>query len=126
MLREMKGVKQLPGEPPRRWFTDDDFDVIVFVDPSGGPIGFHLCYDKGENERVLIWDDHGGYAHGGIDDGETLLGGMKSSPIIVNDGAFDKTSVIYGLRMASGNIDQRIASFLIDKIEAFESHLGLS
>jgi len=31
MLCEIKNVKQYDGEPQRRWFVDDYFDLIVWL-----------------------------------------------------------------------------------------------
>jgi hypothetical protein len=52
MLAEIRDVRQIPGEGFRRWFSDGDFDLIVWY--AGGEIaGFQLCYDKGRRERAL-------------------------------------------------------------------------
>jgi len=32
MLEESEYVRQVKGEPKRRWFSDDYFDLIVWVD----------------------------------------------------------------------------------------------
>ena len=44
-LREIVDVRQVPGEPKRRWFSSDDIDLIVWLDDSGAPVSFQLCYD---------------------------------------------------------------------------------
>jgi len=39
MLREIRDVRQVSGEPMRRWFSDEDFDLIVWLDPEDRIIG---------------------------------------------------------------------------------------
>ncbi len=60
MLRELADVRQIPGEPRRRWFADDYFDLIVWFDKRGQIIGFQLCYDLPRDEHALTWhEEHG-------------------------------------------------------------------
>lgn len=90
MLRAIRNVRQIPGEPPRRWFSSDRLDLVVWNDDSGAPLGFQFCYDKGGAERALRWDAASGFRFLGIDDGEGE-GGLryKASPILIADGAPD-------------------------------------
>ena len=55
-LVEIIHVRQVPGDPRRRWFSSDDMDLIVWYDDSDAPIGFQLCYDKLRSERALRWE----------------------------------------------------------------------
>ncbi len=48
MLRELKQVRQHKGEPRRRWFNDDYFDLIVWFSEKDSISGFQLCCDKEE------------------------------------------------------------------------------
>ena len=45
MLRELRDVRQVPGESRRRWFASDYFNLIVWYDDDDEPArvsGFHL------------------------------------------------------------------------------------
>lgn len=56
MLVEIENVRQVPGEDHRRWFVDENTDLIVWYDASGDLItGFQLCYDKKSVQRCLTW-----------------------------------------------------------------------
>jgi len=56
MLTEIKNVRQIPGEDTRRWYVDENTDLIVWYAPSGeGISGFQLCYDKKSVQRCLTW-----------------------------------------------------------------------
>jgi hypothetical protein len=119
MLRELKNVRQVDGEPRRRWFTDEYFDIIVFYDQDDKPLGFHLCYCKNENERILVWEKNTGYEHGGIDDGETFFGRRKEAPIMVSDGLFEKPTVTECFRAAKSGIDPVVADFIEKRIAEY-------
>lgn len=83
MLKEHRDIIDDNGAP-RRWFSDEYFDLFVWLDDAH-LTGFQLCYDKGGRERALTWRKDGEMTHTGIDDGEySPLKNM--SPILVPDG----------------------------------------
>jgi hypothetical protein len=120
MLHEIENVRQPPNEGSRRWFSDSFFDLIVWYDPSGTLEGFQLCYDRGVKERALTWRRNMGYSHEKIDDGESITGRMKMTPILVPDGAFDAKGIASRFKDASPGIDPEIAGLVLEKIEALE------
>ncbi|MFW5812247.1 MAG: hypothetical protein ACOCWS_04610, partial [Alkalispirochaetaceae bacterium] len=65
MLSEIKPVRQVPGEGFRRWFTDEEMDLIVWYDGEDQEQieGFQLCYDKEVLERALTWRPEAGFTH---------------------------------------------------------------
>ena len=124
MLREYTDVSQIKGEPKRRWFTDDGFDLIVWLDQGGEIVGFQLCYDKFENERALTWLKASGYMHQRVDDGESnpeLV--QKATPILLADGHFDHKEIANVLRERSAEIEKTISKFVYDKIMQYERHV---
>ena len=93
MLTETKNVRQIDGEPRRRWFWNDYFDIIVWFSDDNEIIGFQLCYDKSKRQRVLTWNKGTGYSHDKIDDGEGDPGKPKGTPILMADGIFEKEKI---------------------------------
>lgn len=71
MLREYKQVSR-PRETPgyRRWFSDDDMDLVVWYSPLGVVRGFQLVYDRDGRPRAFTWHVDAGMVHTGVDDGE--------------------------------------------------------
>ena len=111
MLREVQNVRQIAGEPFRRWFASDWFDIIVWYD--GQEIsGFQLCYDKHNKERALTWKKHGAWHHLGVDDGEGRDMHHKSSPILVADGSFDPEPVLERLMAESLEMPGDLIGFI--------------
>jgi hypothetical protein len=64
MLREIQEIAYEPGMH-RRWFHDDDFDVFLWLTPSGQVTMFQICYSIGPDERALAWHQRAGLFHDG-------------------------------------------------------------
>lgn len=117
MLKEMK-ISQREGENFRRWFTDEDFDLFVWVDNTEEIQEFQLTYDRRDYERVLKWSKKSGYRHEAVDEG-ARPGKPKQTPIFVMDGVFYHKTVAEEFLESSKEMDPAIASFVISKIKAF-------
>ena len=123
MLREVTNVRQIPGDPPRRWFSDEFFDLIVWFAPDKTVHGFQLCYDIANKPRALTWFKDLGYTHDGIDDGEPPGGLTKASPILVPDGLFDTTHIAAKLAAADGELPCDIRELVLAKIREYKKAL---
>src|SRR5207245_10483280 len=62
MLNELAPSRSM-REPRRRWFSDDDFDLVVWFSDSGSIAGSELCYDTSLAESPLTWSRSGGHGH---------------------------------------------------------------
>ena len=111
-LTEVVSVRQVPGEPRRRWFVSDEFDLIVWSDDSGAPSAFQLCYDRPRTEHALIWKPDLGFLHAVVDDGENRGGKYKGTPLLVADGHFDANRVSQRFAQASAHLPPDIADFV--------------
>jgi hypothetical protein len=71
VLAEFETVAAERGaEGKRRWFSDEEMDLIVWYGDDGAISGFELCYDKSKAERAVSWK-RGGKPHSFVvDDGE--------------------------------------------------------
>ena len=115
MLREIRDVKQVPGEPRRRWFSDENFDLIVWLGPEDQILGFQLCYDKETRQKALTWLNGGGYQHSHIDDGDNP-GKMKASPVLEANGRFDREGIGRRFRKNRGDVPDKITDCVYEKI----------
>ena len=120
MLSEIRDVKQNEGEDRRRWFTDDYWDLYVWINDDGGLSGFQLCYEKAYNEHALTWRQGAGFSHTRIDDGEQVAS-SHMTPMLVRDGFFDKDSIARRFKADSSHIDQSIVAFVLKKLAQFPS-----
>ena len=115
MLTEIKDARQVPNEGFRRWFTDDDSDLIVWFEDDE-ITGFQLCYDKFTTERAITWFKKGGFVHTKVDSGEPAMGGPKSTPVLVSDGVFERDVVTERFKEISANVESHLVDFIVTKL----------
>jgi len=115
MLREIRNVVQIEGEPPRRWFFSHEQDLLVWIGPDGTPTAFQLAYGKYHNEHALRWKSGAGYRHYTVDDGETGPVG-KQAPVLEPDGAFPASKVLARFLSLSGELPEDIVRFVAERI----------
>jgi hypothetical protein len=116
MLEEFKNVYQHEGEPKRRWFSDEYFDLIVWYTESNSIFGFQLCYDKQRNQRAVTWKYPSLYFHMRVDDGENQPGHYKSTPILVPDGTFDYKGIAELFKKESLHIEPHITEVVYERV----------
>jgi len=119
MLREYE-TRQVKGEPRRRWFSDDFFDLIVWMSDDSTPWGFQLCYDLLGEERALTWNPESGYSHRLVDSGEGSPE-KNLTPILVPDGAFPGAKILAAFQERSGEVDPLVREFVLDKLRGFRA-----
>jgi len=115
MLREIYHVMQVPEEPRRRWFSDENYDLIVWVDPGDEVVGFQLCYDKEADQKALTWLKQDGYRHSRVDNGDNP-GKMKASPVLEANGHFDREGIGRRFREKRGDVPEKIADCVHSRI----------
>ncbi|OHD60963.1 MAG: hypothetical protein A2014_03075 [Spirochaetes bacterium GWF1_49_6] len=120
MMKEMKHVRQIPGEGHRRWFTDEYFDLYVWYDKEhdNDPVGFQLCYGKIETDHALTWKLKSGFSHDGVDTGENSAAANRS-PVLVADGLFPKTATLREFDERSHDIDKHVKKFVHKKLSDY-------
>ena len=121
MLTESEHVRQIAREPKRRWFSDEYFDLIVWLGNRREIIGFQLCYDKLGDERALTWKKETGYAHHRVDAGERGRVSGKATPILVTDGDFNHTAIAHVFKERSAQIDKKVSRFVYNKLLQYRS-----
>src|SRR5271169_4068837 len=117
MMIETKQVRQFEGDFQQRWFSDDYFDLIVWQGGDGNILRFELCYGKNKDEHAFVWNQEAGHSHLKVDDGESVLGRYKMSPIFIADGYFDSDNITAKFLEAGKDIDQKIAEFIYGKLK---------
>ena len=115
MLLEIRNVDQVPGEPRRRWFFSHEQDLLVWFDDDAEPAAFQLSYGKYRNEHAIRWKAGKGFAHYGVDDGESGPG-VSEAPILVADGAFPASKVLTRFLELSGEMPRDIVAFVAARL----------
>ena len=117
MLTEVENARQIAGDGLRRWFRDDDLDLIVWY--GDGIEGFQLCYDKQNRERALTWRKNDKYSHNAIDPGDVVWGN-KMTPILVADGEFAPQEIASLFKIKSETLPDDIAQLVLQKIRNYQ------
>jgi len=107
----------MPDEPARRWFSSKELDLIVWLSPTGSPIGFQFCYDKGKSEHAVTWTKSGSLTHSQVDSGEVDPLQPKATPILQPDGSFNAPLLIQRLRAARGTLPDELLALVVSKLE---------
>lgn len=115
MLREIKAIRQIPGEARRRWFQDESMDLFVWLDPNGSIVGFQLTYDKPHAEKALTWRDGDGYVHTRVDDG-ARPGQYPGTPLLVPDGVCDAARMRQIFEERAVEMDPAVKAFVAGKL----------
>lgn len=116
MLAEIPKVKQISGEPRRRWFASAELDLYLWYDDNDQLIQFQICYDKGPGEQALTWNRQRGLMHHSVDDGENRSFRMKSTPVMKDSSEFDPARIGGEFERLAGNMDYATVQFILSRI----------
>lgn len=116
-MREIRGVRQRDGEPTRRWFTDEYWDLFVWQ-IRGALVEFQLCYGKPNSERSLTWRKDSGVAIHSVDDGEGHPSSHRT-PILVPDGDLDVGAIIRRFVKDSTRIDPTVREAVLRELTGY-------
>lgn len=115
LLSELQRVRQVPGEPRRRWFSSEEEDLIVWYGGDGGIVGFQFCYDRSRLERAYTWKADGRTAHEVVDAGESVGVGYKRAPVL-RPARCDAHSLVARFRAVCAALPAGLAAFVGDRL----------
>ncbi len=115
MMYEINRVDQKDPGLDRRWFFDEEMDLLVWLD--GEHIhGFQLCYDKLGDQRALTWFIDSGFQHNRVHERDEKIGVFRGAALLVRDGVLDTHRVAARFKDLSADIDAGISRFVYEKI----------
>ncbi len=114
-MKEINGVRQVPGEHHRRWFFAHAQDLLVWVREDGALAAFQLAYGKTRNEHALRWKEGAGFTHHSVDDGEgrTLTKGV---PLLFPNGPFEARRILDEFLELAAEVPPEIVEFVRARI----------
>jgi hypothetical protein len=118
MLREIRNVNQIPGQGPRRWFSDEHLDLFVWYDAGGRILGFQLCFDKHARvERALTFTETEGYSlhHVAAEASVCDMG----SPVLLSAGEFSRQGLLDQLGERGALLEPSLFEYLRGKLENY-------
>jgi len=121
MLYEIKRIDQKDPGLKRRWFYDEQMDLLVWFDEEEKIAGFQLSYDKLTNPHTLTWFKNKGYRHNILDIERNKIGRRKGIPILLlPNGLFEKDKVAEDFKKNSTDIDNQVSKFVYNKILSYK------
>jgi len=121
-LSEFTHTGQHHGEPFRRWFMNQQMDLIVWFDACNEPISFQFCFDKPEAEKSLMWSAEYGYLFMAVDDGDNPYGfEHKKSPMMVAGTKPDMEIIEDLFTLVNGSLPEKVSRFVCNKIKCYQA-----
>jgi hypothetical protein len=115
MLTENRSVKQEPGGR-RRWFEDDELELIVWYRDSGEIEGFQLCYDHSGRREALTWRPGAGLARSRVDGGDDSP--LKNeTPILTPNGRKPWSQASALFRSRSATLEAPLRELILGRLE---------
>lgn len=118
-LKETPRVRQIEGEPRRRWFSAEEVDLIVWLDEAGAPFGFQFCYEKQRREHALTWEAGRGYDHAAVDYGGHSRLSHTGTPILRSDRNFDCAALLLQFDAISGELPADVRDLVRNALAQF-------
>jgi len=115
MLHEQRNVRQVPGDYFRRWFSDENLEIVVWYDEAGALFGFQVCYDPRDQPRALTWTQKRGFSHAAIDAGEDKPTSNRT-PMLSPSHDYDAAKLREAFRTSSGGLPKHERTFIEDKL----------
>lgn len=116
---EMSHVRQDSADYFRRWFFDNDFDLIVWYQPNGSVFGFQLCYDKTSREKALTWTRADGFSHATTDTGEESPWFNRTPVLTTDDGPSNMARLLPSFKKAADGLPLELQKLVAGKIKEY-------
>ncbi len=110
-------VRQTPGDDFKVWFTDDYWDLFIWVDRKKTVSAFQLSYDKSGSEKIIKWQRGGEVYAMTVSSGDENLSANRT-PIMVRSTGFNKKQVVEKFLQDSKRVPRPIAGFIKSKLMA--------
>ena len=125
MLKELKATRQIPGEPFRRWYTDNDNDLVVWLEQHR-ITGFQLLVPGSCGRTVVTWHEGERPTVAGLDDGEGRPGRAKMTPILIHQDTIDVGNVLQQFKGISEELPSGLAKLVEDELAELSSAKRIS
>jgi hypothetical protein len=117
---EMQHVRQDSPDLRRRWYFDDNFDLIVWYRQDESLFGFQLCYDKAINdEKALTWFATRGLSHHKVDTGEESPWVNRTPMLTSSDGRSGMARLLSRFGSSSAGLPPELKSLVEQKIREY-------
>ena len=110
-------TKQVDGQDRRRWFSDEDHDLIVWETESGDISAFQVCYRIGGEERAITWNEKEGVGFAKVDAGDQTAE-KNRTPVLIPTQEKPSNDALSRFRSVSSGIQSGLRKFILEKISS--------
>ncbi len=116
---ELRDVRQDSSDYVRRWFFDDNFDLIAWYGRDGTLFGFQLCYDKADDEKALTWFSRRGLSHHQVDTGEESPWFNRTPILTASNGQSEMARLLSSFRISDDGLPFELRKLVKGKIKEY-------
>lgn len=121
-MKEITNVRQHPSEHRRRWFCDEDFELIVWFEEPDRIVMFELSYDLQGDWRALRWREASGFEHFTVDDGEDRPH-RNAAPMLRPNPKVPPKEMFDAFESRSNSLDSHVAGFVRTRLFEYRALL---
>jgi hypothetical protein len=116
---EIRHVRQNRNERFRRWFSDDNFDLVVWYKPDESIDGFELSYDKTGQEKAIRWLSERGISHYLVDSGEQSPLANRTPILLATNGKPEMGRVLASFLASKEGLPVKLAMLVQSKLREY-------
>lgn len=110
-LREIKNARQITGEPTRKWYTNVDIDLIVWMEEPR-ILGYQLVVPSEHGHTAITWREGSGLSVSHVDDGEGRPARPKMTPLLTGRASINVETVLQLFRKIADDLPHGLASLV--------------
>jgi len=111
-------IREVPGDLPRKWLSDDSIELVVWFSENDQIFGFQIHYDLHDQLKAFRFTRDSGFSHHLIDSGEDDPA-VNCSPILSESTPVNISQVESLFRSHSKELPSDIRNFILDRILEF-------
>ena len=123
-MLHLEPIRQKTGDYPKRWMSDDYFDLILWYrDDRGLSLeGFQLTYRKyTADESALLWTRGGGYFHARVDTGDDDALANRTPILTDEEPKLPKGEILREFAVRAKDLPREIESWITIKVREYTS-----
>jgi len=114
-MREIKGIHQDTSGHTKRWFSDLDSDLFLWIDKDDQIRAFQFSIRERNIETAVKWEETSGINYYTVDDG-SHPGKHPGTPLLLEDEGIDKEALSVAIDQKLSSEHPKIHDFVLKKI----------
>ncbi|MBN2509194.1 MAG: hypothetical protein JXB03_02915 [Spirochaetales bacterium] len=118
MMYRILNVRQEKNRDFKIWYTDDYWDLFLWIDAKKQVSAFQLCFGKPDNEHIIMWNRKGNTIKTArVESGEDDPS-QNRSPLLYEAGNVNIHQTVLRFEKDSKKMDPALAKLVISRLKA--------